>query len=43
MVSSVVVGVSEPEQLRENVGALERLDFTQDELDAIDALTLAEP
>ena len=38
VVSSVLIGVSEPEQLRENVAALDRLDFSQDELDAIDAI-----
>ncbi len=40
VVSTVLVGVSGPEQLRENVAALERLEFSQEELDAIDALTL---
>ena len=39
-VSTVLVGVSGPEQLLENAAALERLEFSQEELDTIDALTL---
>ena len=35
-VSSVLVGASSVSQLEQNVGALERLDFTDDELAAID-------
>ncbi len=35
-VSSVLVGASSPEQMRQNVGAVERLDFTEDELRQID-------
>ncbi len=35
-VSSVLVGASSPEQMRQNVGALQRLDFTDDELAQID-------
>jgi len=35
-VSSVLVGASSPEQMRQNVGAVERLDFTDDELRQID-------
>src|SRR3712207_7956529 len=35
-VTSVLVGASSVGQLEQNVGALERLDFTDDELAAID-------
>ncbi|RIK15770.1 MAG: aldo/keto reductase [Acidobacteria bacterium] len=35
-VSSVLVGASSPEQLEQNVGALRRTDFTDEELAAID-------
>jgi L-glyceraldehyde 3-phosphate reductase len=35
-VTSVLLGASAPEQLRENVAALQRLDFTADELARID-------
>jgi L-glyceraldehyde 3-phosphate reductase len=35
-VTSTLVGASSVEQLEDNVGALERLDFTEDELDEID-------
>jgi L-glyceraldehyde 3-phosphate reductase len=35
-VSSVLLGASSPEQLRENVAALERLEFTAEELSRID-------
>jgi L-glyceraldehyde 3-phosphate reductase len=34
--SSVLVGASSPEQLEQNVAALERLDLSDDELEAID-------
>lgn len=40
VVTTVLVGASRPEQLRENVAALERLDFSPEELAAIDKLTL---
>lgn len=36
-VTSALIGASRPEQVVENVGALERLDFTPEELAAIDA------
>jgi len=39
-VTTVLIGVSAPEQLRENVAALERLEFSEDELRAIDELTV---
>ena len=39
VVTTVLVGVSTPEQLRENVAALEQLEFTPDELQTIDTLT----
>jgi L-glyceraldehyde 3-phosphate reductase len=35
-VTSALVGASSVKQLEANVAALERLEFTQDELDAID-------
>jgi L-glyceraldehyde 3-phosphate reductase len=35
-VTSLVIGASSVDQLEQNVGALERLDFTADELDEID-------
>jgi L-glyceraldehyde 3-phosphate reductase len=35
-VTSVLIGASSVEQLEQNVGALERLDFTDDELAEID-------
>ena len=34
--TSLVIGASRPEQLRQNVAALQRLDFTTDELAEID-------
>ena len=34
--TSTLVGASSVEQLEDNVGALERLDFRDDELDEID-------
>ncbi len=40
--TSVVAGASRVEQVEANVAALERLDFTEEELAEIDALT-AEP
>ena len=40
VVSTVLVGVSGPEQLRENVAALKCLEFSQKELEEIDSLTL---
>ena len=36
-VTSTLIGASSPLQIRENVAALQRLDFTDDELAAIDA------
>jgi L-glyceraldehyde 3-phosphate reductase len=35
-VTSAVIGASHPDQIRENVAALSRLDFSADELSAID-------
>jgi L-glyceraldehyde 3-phosphate reductase len=35
-VTSALIGASSVQQLEENLGALDRLDFTDDELDAID-------
>jgi len=40
VVTTVLVGVSSPDQLRENVAALDRLDFTEDEVRRIDEVTL---
>ncbi len=40
VVTTVLVGVSSPEQLRENVAALDRLDFSDEELRRIDEVTL---
>ena len=37
-ITSVPVGASRPEQLENSVQALDRLDFTQEELDAIDKI-----
>ena len=37
VVTSAVIGASRPEQIVENIGALDRLDFSPEELDAIDA------
>ena len=37
-ITSVLVGASRPEQLENSVQALDRLDFTQEELDAIDKI-----
>jgi L-glyceraldehyde 3-phosphate reductase len=39
VVTTVLVGASTPEQLHENVAALERLDFSEGELRRIDELT----
>lgn len=36
--TSVLLGASRPSQITENVAALSHLDFTQDELDAIDGI-----
>jgi L-glyceraldehyde 3-phosphate reductase len=38
-VTSTLIGASSVEQLEDNVGTLQRLDFSQDELAAIDGLT----
>ena len=38
-VTSALIGASKVEQIEENVGALRNLDFSKDELAAIDALT----
>jgi L-glyceraldehyde 3-phosphate reductase len=35
-VTSALLGASSPAQIRENVGALKNMDFTRDELVAID-------
>ena len=37
VVTSALIGASKPEQIRENVQALEKLSFTPEELSAIDA------
>ena len=34
--TTVLIGASSPGQLEQNIGALDRLDFTDDELTAID-------
>ena len=39
-VTSVLIGASRPEQVIENLGMVENTTFTQDELDAIDAIVL---
>ena len=39
-VTSVLIGASRPEQIIENLGMVENTVFTQDELDAIDAIVL---
>ncbi|MCI8388857.1 MAG: L-glyceraldehyde 3-phosphate reductase [Clostridiales bacterium] len=36
--TSVLIGASRPEQIRDNVAALKRRDFTEDELSAIDEI-----
>lgn len=38
-ITTVLIGVSSPEQLRENVAALDNLDFSTEELQKIDDLT----
>ena len=38
VVTSALIGASKPEQIRENVQALEKLSFTPEELSAIDAV-----
>ena len=38
-VTSALIGASKVEQIEENVGALQHLEFTDEELAAIDALT----
>ncbi|HEX4202682.1 MAG TPA: aldo/keto reductase [Ktedonobacteraceae bacterium] len=42
-VTSVLTGSSKVEQIEENVAALQKLDFSEEELAAIDALTLEYP
>lgn len=42
-VTSLTIGASRVEQLEQNLGALDRLDFTADELAAIDELAQDEP
>ena len=37
-VTTVLIGASRPEQITENIGCLDRLDFTEDELAEIDRL-----
>ncbi len=39
-ITSVLIGASRVEQIEENVRALERLDFSKEELDLIDSITL---
>ena len=39
-ITSVLIGASRPEQIIENLGMVENTTFTQDELDAIDAIVL---
>lgn len=39
-ITSVLIGASRPEQIIENLGMVENTVFTQDELDAIDAIVL---
>ena len=39
-ITSVLIGASKPEQITENLKMTEHLDFTQEELDAIDAIVL---
>lgn len=39
-ITSVLIGASKVEQIEENVKALENLEFTQEELDLIDSITL---
>jgi L-glyceraldehyde 3-phosphate reductase len=42
-VTSALIGASRPEQIDENVGALNNLPFSGEELASIDALTKARP
>ena len=42
-VTSLTIGASRVEQLEQNIGALDRLDFTDAELAAIDELAQDEP
>jgi L-glyceraldehyde 3-phosphate reductase len=42
-VTSALIGASKVEQIEDNVAALQNLDFSQEELDAIDAITLMPP
>lgn len=42
-VTSALIGASRPEQIDENVGALNNLSFSGEELASIDALTKARP
>ena len=37
-VTTVLIGASRPEQIKENVEAVYKLDFAQSELSAIDAI-----
>lgn len=37
-ITTVLIGASRPEQIRENAAAVEHLDFTRDELSAIEAI-----
>jgi L-glyceraldehyde 3-phosphate reductase len=37
-ITTVLVGVSKPEQLADNVKALDNIQFTKEELDAIEAI-----
>ena len=39
-IASALIGASSPQQVEENVGAIKQLDFSQEELSAIDAITL---
>ena len=39
-ITSVLIGASRPEQIIENIGMLENTTFTQDELNAIDAIVM---
>jgi L-glyceraldehyde 3-phosphate reductase len=38
-VTGVLVGASDPEQIKENIGAVNNTDFTQDELEQIDSVS----
>ncbi|MBE7053356.1 MAG: L-glyceraldehyde 3-phosphate reductase [Ruminococcaceae bacterium] len=39
-ITSVLIGASKPEQIRENIKMIENTEFTNDELDAIDKIVL---